>query len=112
DDWIIIYTSDHGENLGQHGTWWKNNFYDSSARIPLFIRYPKRFKPRVITENVNLCDLFATLLELGNVPLPPRDQTVHGRGLDSRSLVPLLEGNAGRWNNETISALTDNVMVK
>jgi choline-sulfatase len=112
DDWIILYTSDHGENLGQHGTWWKNNFYDSSAKVPLFIRYPKRFQPRTVTENVNLCDLFATLLDMAGIPLPAKEQTVHARGLDSRSLVPLMEGRSAGWNNETVSALTNNVMVK
>ena len=38
DDWIIIYTSDHGEMLGEHGIWEKQKFFEGSVRVPLFIR--------------------------------------------------------------------------
>lgn len=110
DDWLIIYTSDHGEMLGQHGIWEKQKFYEASARVPLIIRWPKRFgtEGRVVDENVNLCDLFATFCELTDIPTPD--------GLDSRSLVPLLEGNNSNWDNETVSQFTHgggtNVMIK
>lgn len=106
DDWIIIYTSDHGEMLGQHGIWEKQKFFEASVRVPLIIRWPKRFPGgRVVYENVNLCDLFATLCDLAGLPIPP--------GLDSRSLVPLLEGDNADWDNETVSQFgTTNVMIK
>ena len=61
DDWIIVYTSDHGEMLGEHGIWEKQKFFEASVRVPLIIRYPERFEAKVIDQNVNLCDLFATL---------------------------------------------------
>ncbi|MCC5790573.1 MAG: sulfatase-like hydrolase/transferase [Opitutales bacterium] len=97
DDWIIVYTSDHGEMLGQHGIWEKTRFYEASVRVPLIIRWPKGFAGgRVVTENVNLCDLFATLCELAEIPVPPEAS-------DSRSLVPLLKGEPTTWDNETIS---------
>jgi choline-sulfatase len=116
DDWIIIYCSDHGEMLGQHGLWWKQQFFEASARVPLIIRWPRRFSHRVVQENVNLCDLFATLCELTQVPLPPRGKTGHGRGLDSRSLVPLMRGQCEPWHsryaNETISQYEENLMIK
>jgi len=109
DEWIIIYTSDHGEMLGEHGIWEKQKFYEASARVPLIIRWPKQFRGgRVVQENVNLCDLFATLCDLCDVPTPP--------DLDSRSLVPLLQGDATEWDNETVSQFTHgggtNVMIK
>ena len=106
DDWIIIYTTDHGEMLGEHGIWEKQKFFEASARVPLTIRWPKRFREaRVVTENVNLCDLYATLCELCEIPCPD--------GLDSRSLVPLMEGNASEWNDETVSQFGQhNVMIK
>ena len=106
DDWIIIYTSDHGEMLGQHGVWEKQKFFEGSARVPLIIRYPRRFKGgTTIDQNVNLCDLFATFCDLLDLPTPD--------GLDSRSLVPLMEGNAENWNNETISQFWGkNLMIK
>ena len=112
DEWIIIYTSDHGELLGEHGVWEKTSFFEGSARVPLIIRWPKNFAPRVVEENVNLCDLFATLCELADVPLPDKDETVLANGLDSRSLVPLLKGETAGWNNETVSQLNGNLMIK
>jgi Arylsulfatase A and related enzymes len=115
DDWIIVYTSDHGEMLGEHGLWEKTQFYEGSARVPLIVRWPRRFAPRVVTRNVNLCDLFATLCALTGTPLPDTGETVGGRGLDSRSLLPLLEqgDTAEGWDDETISQCGGtNLMIK
>lgn len=96
DDWIIIYTSDHGDMLGQHGIWEKTQFYEGSVHVPLIVRWPKRFGDGgVVEQNVSLCDLFATLCELAGIPIP--------EGLDSRSLVPLLEGRTDDWSDEVVS---------
>ncbi len=107
DDWIIVYASDHGEMLGEHGVWEKTRFFEASVRVPLIIRWPRRFKHRVVEENVNLCDLFATLCDLAGIDLPDREQTVNGAALDSRSLVPLMTGDAAEWreryHNESVS---------
>lgn len=40
---VIIYSSDHGENMGEHGMWWKNCMFEPSARVPLIISWPKRW---------------------------------------------------------------------
>ena len=105
DEWVIIYTSDHGEMLGEHGIWEKQKFFEASARVPLIIRYPDRFKPQTVDQNVNLCDLFATLCDLASIPCP--------NGLDSRSLLPLMEGHTENWTNETVSQFgTTNLMIK
>jgi len=106
DDWIIIYTSDHGEMLGEHGVWEKQKFFEASVRVPLIIRWPRGFEGgRVVEENVNLCDLFATLCELAGLPVP--------EGLDSRSLVPLLKNTPVEWDNETVSQFgKSNLMIK
>lgn len=113
DEWIIIYTSDHGEMLGQHGVWEKQKFFEASVRVPLIIRWPKRFSPRVVDENVSLCDLFATLCELTDTPLPASQQTVGRRGLDSRSLVPLLSGDSTGWDDQAVSQFGGtNLMIK
>jgi len=96
DEWIIIYCSDHGEMLGEHSIWEKQKFFEGSARVPLIIRYPKSFKGGTrVHENVNLIDLYATLCELTDCPVPS--------GLDSRSLVPLACGNGSDWDNATFS---------
>jgi choline-sulfatase len=106
DDWIIIYTSDHGEMLGEHGIWEKQKFFEASARVPLIIRWPKGFAGgRTVQENVNLCDLFATLCDLTGLPTPA--------GLDSRSLAPFLRGESQPWHNESVSQFgRHNVMIK
>jgi choline-sulfatase len=104
DDWIIVFTSDHGDMLGEHGLWMKTKYFEASARVPCFIRWPRRFAPRRVAENVNLCDLFATLCDLAGIPAPP--------GLDSRSLAGLLAGDATGWDNESVSQLGITTMIK
>ena len=45
DNTILIYTSDHGENKGDHGLWWKNCMYEHATRIPLIISWQNRLEP-------------------------------------------------------------------
>ena len=105
DEWIIIYTTDHGEMLGEHAVWEKQRFFEGSVKVPLMIRYPKKYAHKVIDQNVNLVDLFATLCELTETPIPDN--------LDSRSLVPLMEGNIENWKDESISQWGGkNLMIK
>ncbi|MAX22879.1 MAG: hypothetical protein CMJ19_00125 [Phycisphaeraceae bacterium] len=114
DDWWIIFTADHGSMLGQHGTWSKSKFYEHSARVPLMIRPPRSVrdqwgmqpgKTRFVNQNVNTCDLFTTICQMADVPLPQQEDTVFGRGLDSRSLFPLMQsdGWVSDWDDESIS---------
>ena len=44
DNAIVIYTSDHGEQLGERGLWWKQTFYENSAKIPAIISWPKNYQ--------------------------------------------------------------------
>lgn len=105
DDWIVVYMSDHGEMLGDHGVWEKQKFFEESVRVPFFIRSPRDFPPRHVKANVNLVDLFATLCELTDVEAPD--------GLDSRSLVDLMDGNRDGWSDESISQFGGtNLMIK
>lgn len=105
DDWIIIYCSDHGELLGDYNHWWKFNFYEASVRVPLLIRAPRFFDGGIqIPQNVNLCDLFATLCQMAELPVP--------EGLDSRSLLPLLQGDTSNWDNESVSQIVNRLMIK
>jgi choline-sulfatase len=107
DDWIVVFASDHGEMLGEHGVWEKGHFYDASARVPLVVRYPERFDPGTVDANVNLCDLYATLCDLCEIPVP--------EGIDSRSLVGLAAAEPGAradWPDETVSAEDRRLMIK
>ena len=92
DNSIIVYCSDHGEALGEHGMWWKSTFYDGSSRVPLIVSWPGHFKPgESRTENVSLMDIGTSLIDLVGVdPLP---------GASGKSFQHLLTGEKGRWDD-------------
>jgi choline-sulfatase len=68
---IIIYSSDHGENMGEHGMWWKNTMYEQAAHVPLVISYPTRWAgaQRRIGASSHL-DLVKTIIEIGGGSAP------------------------------------------
>lgn len=88
DNTIVIFSSDHGEMLGDHGIYWKGPyFYDCAMRVPLMIRWPQRYKAGLRTDAlVEMVDLAPTLLEAAGVPVP--------EGIQGRSLAKLLRGEA------------------
>ena len=85
---IVIFMSDHGEMLGDHGLYLKGpHFYDEAVRVPLVVCWPGRFPAgRRSDALVELLDLPATLLEAVGLEVPQRMQ--------SRSLLPVLSGTA------------------
>jgi arylsulfatase A-like enzyme len=86
DDTIVVYTSDNGFFLGEHGWYDKRWMYEPSLRIPLLVRYPRLgVKGRVDPAFVQNIDFAPTLLDLAGVPIPEQMQ--------GRSLRPLLEGS-------------------
>jgi arylsulfatase len=86
DNTIVIFMSDHGEMLGDHGMYLKGPyFYDCLTRVPLIVRWPKRFKGGTrIDSLVELVDIAPTLLDGAGIPVPA--------GMQGRSLMPLLTG--------------------
>ncbi|MBS1855617.1 MAG: sulfatase-like hydrolase/transferase [Acidobacteria bacterium] len=73
-DTAIVYTSDHGEMLGEHGLWQKFEFYESSCGVPLLIRDPAIAAGAVCRTPVSLVQLLPTLCELCDVtPVGPVD---------------------------------------
>lgn len=85
DDTIVIYTSDQGYWLGQHGYYDKRLILETSMRMPLLIRYPKLIKSGGV--NQDLCsnvDVAPTLLELAGLNIPDVMQ--------GRSMKSLLQG--------------------
>jgi choline-sulfatase len=64
DNTIIVYISDHGDLIGNHGLWWKANYYEEALRVPFLISGPGL--PKGISRNdlVGLIDLFPTLCSL------------------------------------------------
>ncbi len=63
DNTVIVFTSDHGDMMGERGMWYKQHFFEWAAKVPLIIRNPERFNPGRIRENVSLIDLMPTLME-------------------------------------------------
>ena len=86
DETLVLFTSDHGEMLGEHGMWFKRTFFDAAAKVPLIVAGPGAKAGRRIGETVSLVDLFPTLLECAGVPSVAGD-------LDGRTLAPLLDGD-------------------
>ena len=79
---VVIFTSDHGETLGDHGLLLKGcRFYESLVRVPLVISWPARFRQGVRSRAlVELTDLTPTMLELADLTVPT---SMHGKPLTS-----------------------------
>ena len=84
DDTVIVFTSDHGDFLGERGLWYKMSYLEPSAHVPLIVWSPKRFSRAASKEPVSLADHSAD----------PRRRGTGGkaelsRPVDGRSLYPL-----------------------
>jgi len=66
DDTVVLYTSDHGDMMGEHGLWFKNAAYEWSSRVPLMVAGPG-IEPRREAEIVSLLDLGPTLCGLAGI---------------------------------------------
>ena len=102
DDTVVVFTSDHGEMLGERGMWFKQTFYESSVTVPMIIKVPGMKSQERVKELVSLVDLLPTFMDIateGKVPDPVTTQ-------DGNSLLPLMQGNEESWNNRVISEYT------
>jgi arylsulfatase A-like enzyme len=89
---IVVFTSDNGYYLGEHGLSDKRSGYDESMRIPLLVSGPPlgaAAASRVVDSLVLNLDLAPTLLELAGLPIP--------ESLQGRSVEPLLDGRSEPW---------------
>lgn len=83
DDTIVIYMADHGDLIGQHGMWYKNSFFEGSARVPLIVDLPTSMGAQryQISNPVSTLDLYPTLCDLLNLRAP---NSLEGRSLAGR----------------------------
>jgi choline-sulfatase len=96
DDTVVIYTSDHGENKGDHGMWWKNCMYEHSARVPLIVRDPRRWAGGQRRSGAcSLVDVVQTIADLGGARTPD--------DWDGDSLLPLLDRQDAAWKDIAVS---------
>ncbi|HEX6933230.1 MAG TPA: choline-sulfatase [Streptosporangiaceae bacterium] len=97
---VVIVTSDHGEMLGERGSWYKMSFYEGAARVPLIVCAPERFRPARVGAAVSTMDLLPTLAGIAGAGGPPGvlagAAASTARALDGRSLLPHLTGRPGR----------------
>ena len=105
DNTLIVVWGDHGFHLGEQQLWTKANNYELSTRVPLIVALPKRRVTNAIindTGNITTCrklvelvDLYPTLAEICDLPIPP--------GLEGRSFYPLLKNPQQTWKPAVFS---------
>lgn len=91
---LFIFTSDHGDMLGDHCLWRKGYSNDGSSRIPFFIKYPDTWDEErggYCDEIIELRDLMPTVLDAARVEIP--------ESVDGKSLLPLARGEETEWRD-------------
>ena len=89
---FVLFTSDHGEMLGDHNLWRKTYAYEASARVPFVVMCPDSLKPqrnREIDQLVGWEDIMPTFLDVAGAPIPD--------SVEGRSVLPLLRGETEGW---------------
>lgn len=95
DNTIVVYTSDQGFYLGEHGWFDKRFIYNQSFKTPLLIRWPNEVTPGSVNdEMVQNLDFAQTFLDAASIEIPSNMQ--------GESLVPLLKGNTASWTRDGV----------
>lgn len=95
DNTMVIYTSDQGFYLGEHGWFDKRFIYNESFKTPLLVRWPNEIKPGITNEEmVQNLDFAQTMLETAQINAPEEMQ--------GESLIPLLTSNEADWTRDAV----------
>jgi choline-sulfatase len=118
DNTVVVLVADHGDLLGEHGLWYKMNFFEDAARIPLVFHYPARFAPARVAQPVSLVDVLPTLgalagvapavqplaghsllglLDKSSADVPDSDTPVYGEYMAEGSVAPIVMVRRGAW---------------
>lgn len=120
DDTLIVFTSDHGEMLGERGLWMKKHFYENALRVPLLASAPW-LEPRRVPGLTSLCDLLPTFNAVGGGPDPVEplegmdltpaftgaplpDRTIHAEYTGESTPAPIYMVRRGNWKLVSSSA--------
>ena len=100
DNTIVMFMSDHGDMMGDHGRMYKQSMYEGAVHVPLIVHAPESIFPsltpgRVVDEITGHTDIVPTVLDLCGLPVPP--------GVQGKSLAPLCAGDSAGWPNEAFS---------
>ncbi|WP_236636790.1 sulfatase family protein [Sinomicrobium soli] len=92
---IIVYTSDQGFYLGEHGWFDKRFMYEESFKTPLLIKWPNKITPGITEdEMVQNLDFAQTFLEISGIKAP--------EDMQGKSLLPLLKGEKEKWDRDAV----------
>ncbi len=97
DNTAIVLIADHGWHLGEKGMWAKLTLFEPSTRIPLIVSVPKMARGKGCARTVESLDVYPTLGDVCGLP--------HRVALEGKSLRPLLENPAARWDKPAYSFL-------
>lgn len=92
---IIVVWGDHGWHLGDHSLWNKHSNFEQATRVPLIFSVPGLTKGANYTQPVEFVDIYPTLVDLINLPIP--------KYMDGKSLVPALKDNNAKIKDYAIS---------
>ena len=104
---IVVFTSDHGYHMGEHGHWQKQTLFNNATKVPLIINVPgEDYTSKISKSPVELIDIFPTLMDLTNIITPSH--------VVGQSLKPIIENKSSdvrknaltRWSNG-YSIMTD-----
>jgi len=103
DNTIVVFVSDHGAHLGDHGFYQKQSFYEESVRVPFFFCGPGVGRGQVIETPINVGSLLPTLLELAGILVPeaahyPSLAVAVGRGAGPEAEPVFSEIDYGVWS--------------